>query len=248
MNPDVCLRAVGFRSTAEPGGDGRTMEGYGAVFDTPAEIDSWEGSFVEQIAPGAFRKTLKRQTPVLQFDHGYDARTGTVPIGSMQDIHEDDNGLFVQARLYDNPVVEPIRQAIEGGSITGMSFRFSVTRDEWRDVNGKLVNGTELSDLLWSPGDRGPLTRTIREVDLYEVGPVVFPAYDATTVGVRSLLGQLDPTERKALIRELAEELKDFTGRLAARSGGGGGNDAEASSDTRTRIRDRMLRMKGIVS
>ena len=208
MTSTLCVRSVEFRAVDQAAGDGHTLEGYAVVFNTLAEICSWEGDFLEQVAPGAFRKTLKKKTPVLQYDHGRDARTGSVPIGSIEDVHEDDTGLYVLARLFDNPVVEPIRQAIEGGAIHGMSFRFEVVRDEWRDRDGKVIKPDELSSLLWEAGDRGPLQRTIREVTLHELGPVVFPAYDSTTVGVRSLLAQLDPDEHKALIRELAGELR----------------------------------------
>jgi HK97 family phage major capsid protein/HK97 family phage prohead protease len=198
---NFCTRAVEFRAadaSAESGGDGRTMEGYAAVFDTPTEINSWEGKFTEEIARGAFKKTLGERKPVLQFDHGHDARTGTIPIGAFQELREDDEGLYCQARLFDNPVVEPIRQAIEGGAITGMSFRFKVNRDEWRDNAGKLVRGEDLGRLLYEPGDRGPLKRTIKEVQLFEAGPVVFPAYDQTSVGVRSLSDE----EREQLVAD----------------------------------------------
>jgi len=203
----LCYRAVEFRASSEHS-DGRTLEGYAAVFDTPTRIDSWEGTFDEIVAKGAFKRTLNARTPVLQFDHGRDARTGSVPIGAIQDIREDEHGLFISARLFDNTVVEPIRQAIEGGAIDGMSFRFRVVRDEWRDNDGKLVKPDELLDLLWMPGDRGPLQRTIKEVELFEAGPVVFPAYEATTVGVRSLLADLTEMERGALLRDLANELR----------------------------------------
>jgi HK97 family phage major capsid protein/HK97 family phage prohead protease len=207
----LCSRAVEFRATGDHG-DGRTLEGYAAVFDVPTRIDSWEGTFDEVIAKGAFKRTLNARTPVLQFDHGRDVRTGSVPIGAVQTIREDDHGLFISARLFDNDVVEPIRQAIEGDAITGMSFRFRVVRDEWRDTNGKLVKPDELLDLLWMPGDRGPLQRTIKEVELFEAGPVVFPAYDATTVGVRSLLAELSDSDREALLRDLAAELRQPVG------------------------------------
>ncbi|PXY25155.1 hypothetical protein BAY59_24320 [Prauserella coralliicola] len=203
----LCYRAVEFRATQDHG-DGRTLEGYAAVFDTPTRIESWEGIFDEVVARGAFKRTLNGRKPVLQFDHGRDARTGSVPIGSIEEIREDEHGLFVRARLFDNDVVEPIRQAIEGGAIDGMSFRFKVVRDEWRDKDGKLVKDSELLDLLWNPGDRGPLQRSIREVELFEAGPVVFPAYEATTVGVRSLLANLTDSERDALMRDLASELR----------------------------------------
>lgn len=224
----ICLRAVEFRATDQVG-DGRTLEGYGAVFDTPSRIDSWEGSWDETIAAGAFKKTLRSRTPVLQFDHGRDARTGSVPIGAIDQLAEDEQGLFVRARLFDNPVVEPIRQAIAGNAINGMSFRFQVAKEQWRDAEGNKLKDDQVFDLLWS-GVQG-LQRSILEVDpLYELGPVVFPAYESTSVGVRSMLAQLEGDERKALIRELAAELRrfpqDFTGRLT-QGVSGGDSDAE---------------------
>lgn len=185
--PRLCLRAVEFRASESD--DGRTLEGYAAVFDTPTRIDSWEGKFDETIAKGAFKRTINARTPVLQFDHGHDLRTGSVPIGAIETLKEDATGLFVRARLFDNDVVEPIRQAIEGGAIDGMSFRFRVVRDEW-DESGDIP------------------TRTIREVELFELGPVVFPAYEATSVGVRSILAGLSEAERQSLVRELAAELR----------------------------------------
>jgi HK97 family phage major capsid protein/HK97 family phage prohead protease len=206
--PRLVSRAVDFRAVEasdDEQGDGRTLEGYAAVFDTPTEINSWEGAFTEKIARGAFRKTLRERTPVLQFDHGRDWRTGSVPIGTFESLSEDDTGLHVLARLFDNPVVEPIRQAIEGRAITGMSFRFEVIRDEWRDTEtGKTIKpGPDLWDALWDNDDPSKIERTIKEVKLFEAGPVVFPAYEATSVGVRDMLDRLTPEDLEALRGEL---------------------------------------------
>lgn len=182
----VCERSVEFRATDQESGDGRTLEGYAAVFDQPTTIDSYEGTFEEVVKRGAFRKTLRERQPVMQFDHGNDKRTGSTPIGSIKDIREDDEGLFVRARLFDNELVEPIRQAVEGQAIRGMSFKFRVMADRWIDADGKRLKDNELAELLEDPGDRGPIRREITEVELYELGPVVFPAYDQTSVGVRN--------------------------------------------------------------
>lgn len=214
--PKLVLRAVDFRAAAEDDdteGDGRTLEGYAAVFDTPTEINSWEGTFSETIAKGAFRKTLKERTPVLQFDHGRDQRTGSVPIGSFEKVAEDDHGLSVLARLFDNPVVEPIRQAIEGRAITGMSFRFEIVRDEWRntETNKVIKPGPDLWDALWDNDDPAKIQRTIKEVKLFEAGPVVFPAYAETSVGVRDLLDRLNPDDRDRVLRELEREADKAT-------------------------------------
>jgi HK97 family phage prohead protease len=180
-------------------GDGKTLEGYAAVFDQDTEINSWEGHFKERMVRGAFRKTLKERTPVLQFDHGHDSRFGNLPIGSFESLKEDKHGLRVQARLFDH--AEPIRQAIEAGAVSGMSFRFKVVRDSWADSKGNAITDRqELMDKLYNPkkGD-GPLQRTIKEVKLMEAGPVVFPAYPQTSVGVRSM----NDDERKRAIEDL---------------------------------------------
>lgn len=173
------------RADDDEQGDGRTLSGYAAVFGQDTEIDSWEGQFVETIRKGAFRKTIRESKPVMQFDHGHHPLIGSIPIGSITDLREDDQGLYVEARITDNWLMEPIRDAIAEQTVNGMSFRFEVVRDEWRDSAGKLVKPEELMDLLWMPGDRGPLRRELIELKCRELGPVVFPAYAGTEVSVR---------------------------------------------------------------
>lgn len=181
---DDLTREVSFR--VEPSNDGLTLEGYAAVFNTPTRIDSWEGTFDEQIAAGAFTKTLSERTPVLQFDHGKHPLVGSIPIGAIQALSEDTHGLHVRARLHDNWLVQPVRDAIREGSIDGMSFRFSVVKET-------VTQGVDV-----------PM-RTVNELKLYELGPVVFPAYESTTVGVRSRYAELlaDPEARAELARAL---------------------------------------------
>jgi len=151
-------------------GDGNEMVGYGAIFNEDTEINGWEGNFVERIAPGAFRKTLEERGDrvKIQFDHGMDTRFGGAPIAVPVELREDGHGLFVRARFVDTEAGRDARELIRSGAVDGMSFRFSVVRE---DVDK----------------DSSPLpVRTVREVRLYEVGPVTWPAYEATTVGVRS--------------------------------------------------------------
>lgn len=206
------LRSVPFEvSRADATDDGLTLEGYAAVFDTFTRIDSWEGTFDEQIRKGAFRKTIRENTPVLQFDHGAHPLIGSIPIGTIESLSEDDHGLAVTARLSDNWLVQPIRDAIASGAVDGMSFRFQVVREEWRDAEtGKLIRDpNELMNRLYNPDpDAAPLQRTITEVKMAELGPVVFPAYAETSVGVRarSLADQIknDKRNRMRARRDLA--------------------------------------------
>ncbi|MGU3650676.1 HK97 family phage prohead protease [Mycolicibacterium sp. A43C] len=174
--------------------DGRTFVGYGAVFNSPTRINSWEGDFDEQIAPGAFRKSLREQTPKFQFDHGRHPLIGSIPIGMIEDIHEDERGLYVQARLGQHIIIDLVREAIASGAIDGMSFRFSVVRDEWVDKDGKKVKPEDVKRILYygEQPERTPLLRILREVRVAEVGPVVWPAYDNTSASVRDKLTASD--------------------------------------------------------
>lgn len=230
---DLCVRAFDFEF--ESRSDGRTLEGYAAVFNSPTTIRDVGGDFEETILPGAFKRSISQRMPILQWDHGKDPRVGTVPIGSISHLAEDSKGLHVRARLFDNAVVEPVRQAIEAGAVRGMSFRFGVPKD----------------------GDHWPTRdkRHVRDLDAYELGPVAFPAYDATSVSVRSLIAQLDPDEHRSLIRELAAELRrvpdlsDLTGRPDTRSAGGGvtGPQGPTSYSTRSLADNDELRLRGIL-
>lgn len=184
-------RSVNFTPTRDDGGDdGLTFEGYGAVFDSPTRIDSWEGTFDELIAHGAFRKSIRENIPKFQFDHGRSV-FGSLPCGVINDIREDDTGLFVGARMGASWYWEPLREALMSGAVDGMSFRFSVIRDEWRDAEGKIVKPEDLDEALWT-GSRGILLRTLKEVKVAEVGPVVWPAYADTTASLRSKVINLD--------------------------------------------------------
>lgn len=189
------------------GGDGRTLTGYAAVFGQPTEIDSWEGRFVETIRKGAFRKTIRETTPVMQFDHGRHPLIGSIPIGRIEDLREDDEGLYTEARLSDNWLIQPVRDAIAEGSVGGMSFRFEVVREQWRDKDGKPVRPEEVPDLLWMPGDRGPLQRELIELKVRELGPVVFPAYAGTSVGVRARSMASELAHDDDLAREIRRSL-----------------------------------------
>lgn len=153
---------------SEDNGDGLTFTGYAAVWDAPTLIDSWEGRFREQIKRGAFRKSLSERTPVLQFDHGSHPLIGSIPIGVITDAREDERGVMIEARLHSGDFFAPVREAIASGSINGMSFRFEVVRDAWRHDT-----------------DDGISERTLVELRIPEVGPVVFPAYAETEAAVR---------------------------------------------------------------
>lgn len=203
-------RCVEFR--AEASADGLTLDGYAAVFNDWTNINDRQGSFQERIAPGAFARSLGRNTPVLQFDHGTHPLIGSIPLGKITSIVEDAHGLRVRARMSDNWLIEPVRDAIRDGAVSGMSFRFSIPEggESWTRTDGVDY-------------------RTITAAQLFEVGPVVFPAYATTSVGVRSrqtALALNDPEVRREVaalltlgpddIRNLADDSPAIDDTLAA--------------------------------
>jgi phage head maturation protease len=56
------------------------------------------------------------------------------------------------------------------GDVSGCSFSFRTLKDEWT-----------------YSADGGTTLRTLIDVELFDVGPVTFPAYPATDVAVRSM-------------------------------------------------------------
>lgn len=231
------VRAAG---DGEPG-DGLTLDGFAAVFNRIAVIDSWEGKFKEQIAPGSMKKSFREAPPVIQFDHGRHPLIGSLPIAELTRIAEEsdpelapEGGAHVLGRIMDNWLMQPVRDAIANRSVNGMSFRFTVVREIWTDADGKQIRDEEqLRELLrrtWYEDvpDEELLTRTLKELRVPELGPVVFPAYADTSVGVRSMLDRLDQLQPSEL-HALSERVNDLTGR-PAQGAGGGDPDTEPGS------------------
>jgi len=199
---------------AEDTGDGLTLTGYAAVFNRSTMIDNYEGRFEERIRPGAFKRSINAKMPVLQFEHGRHPLLGSMPLGQITKLREDEHGLYVEARLADNWLIQPVRDAIASGSIDGMSFRFQVVRDSV-DESGNIP------------------VRTLEEVKLLELGPVVFPAYESTSVGVRSAdlspLFSLPQNDRQAIARALVLGTQPEPA-----SDGTSGRPAESKPDSHT--------------
>ena len=217
---DLIRRASLVELRAEPDGDGRTLHGYAAVFNEDTVINSWEGQFVERLAPGAFAKTLKERGDQVKvmFDHGYDPQIGDKPLGKASVMKEDKKGLYVEVPLSRTSYNEDLIALLEDGAIDGMSFRFSVQKETWEE-----------------PKKAGELPiRTIQEVKLFEFGPVTFPAYEATTAGVRSrdefTVWRALPDAKRDAIRQIIGTPIDAAGSSTAIEGAASNIENEPGS------------------
>lgn len=141
-----------------------TVAGYAAVFGEQTDIG---GDFKEIIAPGAFTQTLRTADVRALFGHDTGRVLGRVSAGTLR-LKEDKKGLAVEIDLPDTSDGRDVQVLIERGDISGMSFGFIVTKQEW-DETGDIP------------------VRTIEQVDLIEVSIVTFPAYDGTSIAMRSL-------------------------------------------------------------
>jgi HK97 family phage major capsid protein/HK97 family phage prohead protease len=158
-----------------------TMVGHFSVFDSWYEINSWfEGHFLERLAPGAFKRTIKNrsgETPIrVLLEHGFDPQVGDKPLGVPSVLEERDGGAYAETPLLDTSYNRDLAPALAAGAY-GQSFRFQVLRDEWDEEPAASEHNP-----------KGIPERTIKEVRLVEFGPTVFPASPATngSTGLRS--------------------------------------------------------------
>lgn len=161
------------------GDEAPVMVGHFARFNEWTKIDSaYEGRFLERIAPGAFAKTISENRAAVKvlFNHGADPTMGDTVLGIPEVLDEDDIGARYEVPLFDG-VPPLILSGLRGGAY-GASFRFRVIpgKDEWNDHPERSASNPDALP-----------ERTVREVQLFEFGPVTFPAYANATAGVRSL-------------------------------------------------------------
>lgn len=159
--------------------------GYAATFNKEAT----GLNFREVIAPGAFTRTLQTGNPVfLLVNHDM----GELPLAATQSgtlqLSEDRIGLRMEADLDpSNPRAAEVASALRRGDVNKMSFAFSVAEGGQTREEG---------------------LRTLTDLDLYEVSIVTLPAYDSTTVGMRSAQDDLELAKRKLAIKRNQHSLR----------------------------------------
>lgn len=156
------------RFNADLSHDSGRLVGYAAVFNS---LSHDLGGFREQIAPGAFTRTLKENKDVLALvEHDTNRVLARTTNGTLQ-IAEDAKGLRVSIDPADTSYARDMLALVKRGDVANMSFRF------------RPYPGGDSIDFNASPL---PI-RTLTSVELGEVSVVVNPAYPATSVDVRAL-------------------------------------------------------------
>lgn len=163
---DLEQRAYQFEWRAEESG---IIVGRPVVYDSMTDI----GYFDEIIERGALDETdLTDVRLCLNHDTSYVyARSRRNNPTSTMQLRVDYEGLMMEARLdiENSPKARDLYAAVKRSDITGMSFMFSVSDDEWENLDSEHP------------------TRHIRKIaSIVEVSAVTFPAYDATSIQARS--------------------------------------------------------------
>ena len=155
----------------------RKVRGYAAVFGRSSNnlgTDDWQ--FYEVIERNAFDGVLNDNVVAL-FNHDdnlilarSDAGEGTLTIGT------DDIGLWCEFDAPATSAGNDLLESIRRGDVKNSSFAFSIAEDGQKWESEQIGEGPRVSK------------RTIYKVSrLYDVSPVVSPAYPDATVALRSL-------------------------------------------------------------
>jgi len=155
--------------TAVRAGGGATIQGYAAVFfdgSPETEYELW-GGVRERILPGAFDGVLAGKGPdvVALRNHDPDRLLARRSAGNLR-LTVDNRGLRYEADLADTSAARDTIEDLRAGNLKGSSFAFQVVAEEWRDDGDDQI-------------------RELKDLQVHDVGPVTYPAYEGTTADTR---------------------------------------------------------------
>lgn len=164
------------------------LVGYAAVFDSLSED---LGGFREKIAPGTFKKSIRRHDIRALWNHDPNFVLGRRKSKTLK-LKEDEHGLKMTVTPPDTQWARDLLTTIERGDVDQMSFGFRTIVDEWEEKKNESI-------------------RTLKEVELVDVSPVTYPAYTDTTIALRSLeewreIQEPEPTKETLEVEQETDE------------------------------------------
>lgn len=173
-SPELIERAAG----ALP-----VIAGYASVFyregDPATEYEMWPADqygprVVERIMPRAFDRAVKEDDVRALFDHDSAVVLGRSGAGTLR-LSVDAIGLRYEIDPPDTAAARDLIVSLRRGDISGSSFAF-LPRDTSRREVMPAADGSKPGEYVIERND----------VQLFDVGPVTFPAYAGATSGVRA--------------------------------------------------------------
>jgi HK97 family phage prohead protease len=185
------LRSFPSDLKVEKRADGRKkISGFAAVFDKLSED---LGNFRERIAPGAFREALKNSDTRALYNHNADMVLGRESANTLR-LEERAKGLWMEIIPPDTSFARDLIKSIERKDIKEQSFSFQVAEDSWEHLD--------------TP-DREAIRTITKIANLFDVGPVTYPAYPQTSAALRSMEAARDKSTDDGLLDDLLKD--DFS-------------------------------------
>ena len=147
-----------------------SITGYASVFFDGTERTEFElfPGVRERVDPSAFDKTLSRGDDVRAlFNHDPTQILGRSTSGTLR-LRTDAIGLRYDVDLGESSIARDVAEHIQRRDVTGSSFAFLIREEDWET----LESGVDI--------------RTVKQADLFDVGPVTFPAYEGSAVELKS--------------------------------------------------------------
>lgn len=146
-------------------GDGG-FEGYASVF-------SQRDSYDDMVIAGAYTKTIQERKGKIRALWNHDAMTP--PIGKFTRMEEDSYGLAVTAEFSKTAFAQDVRTLVQEQALDAMSIGYSVVKADYGTENDIEV-------------------RYLREIKLYEVSIVAFPALESALITDAKSVSHLERT------------------------------------------------------
>lgn len=180
------------QGNTEEGEDTPSLEfkGHAAVFNSRTFIGPAAWGFFEEIDSAAFNRALEEKQDV-RFLQNHDANFVLArTTNDTLTLRTDKVGLAVEADMAPVSYARDLSILLNRRDVSQMSFAFAVKDDEWRTVKIKDPDtGDELEADL----------RVVKDVDLYDVAVVTYPAYSDTDAALRAGT----PREHGTVVEEL---------------------------------------------
>lgn len=162
-------KQIELRVAAAPSGKSAgTLVGYAAIYSKTGDAHGLSGDmggWCERCASGMVRN-LNGDIRSL-FNHDPNKPIARTTNGTLR-LRSDQIGLRAEIEVSDTSYGRDLIESVKRRDCTGMSFAFKTNEDSWADEN---VDGEATK------------VRTLKSIELYECGPVVFPAYEDTHIG-----------------------------------------------------------------
>jgi hypothetical protein len=167
MRPDLFERRfLPSEFEVRTAGDKLTIEGYALKWNVRSGN---LGGFKERVAEGATNKTIKEGDIRALQNHDPNLILGRTKSGTLK-LANDETGTHyeIDGDLRQS-YVRDLAIAMERGDVTQSSFGFRVVGPDGDS---------------WDEDEDGNILRTLKEIQLFDVSPVTYPAYEDSTSGV----------------------------------------------------------------